>query len=96
MIGVSFFSSVGAAVGIALIGIPLYLAYVASISGRKKRRRRKRMSDGEESDYWFDHEEYQNRQNGNINMFDHFWLLGMRMAWFSVVKEVSKCNFYIA
>ena len=51
--------------GIALIGVPLYLAYVASISGRKKRRRRKRMSDGEESDYWFDHEEYQNRQNGN-------------------------------
>ena len=36
------------------------------------------MSDGEESDYWFDHEEYQNRQNGNINMFDHFWLLGIR------------------
>ena len=72
MKGVSFFPSVGAAVGVALIGVPLYLAYVASISGRKKRRRRKRRSDGEESDYWFDHEEYQNRQNGNGNMFGHF------------------------
>ena len=54
--------------GVALIGVPLYLAYVASISGRKKRRKR---SDGEESDYWFDHEEYQNRQNGN----DYVWPL---------------------
>ena len=56
------FTSVGAAVGVALIGIPLYLAYVASISHGKKRRRRKRSAD----DDWFDHEEYKDRQNGTV------------------------------
>ena len=54
----------GCAVGVALIGIPLYLAYVASISGKKKKKRRKR-SGGDEDEDWFDHEEYQDRQNGN-------------------------------
>ena len=61
-------SSVGAAVGVALIGIPLYLAYVASISGKKKKRRRRKRS-SEDGD-WFDHEEYQDRQNGNTGLIE--------------------------